>query len=153
LLLDRPEFYGIESVLLPATLVLHHEAATRSLPSVTALRERMLQLLRQRIAEPLEVPTDWRRDNRLSCSCRRCTPLAAFLEAPDQAQWSYKASQVERDHVAATIHQSRADLSCTTDKQRRPYSLVCTKTKASYDRREQQRKYDLEHLARLEMID
>jgi hypothetical protein len=38
---------------------------------------------------------------------------------------------------------------CSTDKRGRPYSLVCTKNQASYDRRVGQRKQDLEDLALL----
>jgi len=37
-----------------------------------------------------------------------------------------------------------------TDRRGRPYSLVCTKNQASYDRRAHQRQQDLAHLARLE---
>jgi len=42
------------------------------------------------------------------------------------------------------------DLDLTTDKRGRPYTLVCTKNQASYDRRAKQRKQDLEDLARLD---
>ena len=37
-----------------------------------------------------------------------------------------------------------------TDRRGRPYSLVCTKNQASYDRRAQQRQHDLAHLAQIE---
>ena len=41
-------------------------------------------------------------------------------------------------------------LDLTTDRHGRPYTLVCTKNQASYDRRAKQRKQDLEDLARLD---
>jgi len=44
----------------------------------------------------------------------------------------------------------RCDLDLTTDERGRPYTLVCTKNQASYDRRAKQRKQDLEDLARLD---
>ena len=37
----------------------------------------------------------------------------------------------------------------TTDRRGRPYSLVCTKNQASYERRAKQRRQDTENLARL----
>jgi hypothetical protein len=49
-----------------------------------------------------------------------------------------------------SIRRSGCDLDLVTDRRGRPYSLVCTKNQASYDRRAQQRQRDLAHLARLE---
>ena len=39
-----------------------------------------------------------------------------------------------------------SDLDTTTDRRGRPYSLVCTKYQASYDRRAKQRRRDLKDL-------
>ena len=48
------------------------------------------------------------------------------------------------------ISRARCDLDLTTDKRGRPYTLVCIKNEASYDRRARQRKQDLEDLASID---
>jgi hypothetical protein len=57
----------------------------------------------------------------------------------------------QRSHIEATIQQARCDLDVTTDRRGRPYSLVCTKNQASYERRMKQRKKDLSDLKRLDV--
>jgi len=52
--------------------------------------------------------------------------------------------------VEGTIHASGCDLDVVTERTGRPYTLVCTKNQASYERRVQQRTADLAALARLE---
>ncbi len=60
-----------------------------------------------------------------------------------------KAVELDRNHVEGTIKQAKCDRDTRTDKRGRPYSLVCTKNQASYERRARQRKQDLDDLARL----
>jgi hypothetical protein len=52
--------------------------------------------------------------------------------------------------VQATIRQARCDVDVRTDRRGRPYTLVCTKNQASYDRRVEQRCQDVDDLARLD---
>lgn len=52
--------------------------------------------------------------------------------------------------MTESIKRANADLDLRTETQGRPYSLVCTKNQASFDRRMRQRGKDLEDLARLE---
>ncbi len=107
---------------------------------VQRLRAACLGHLRARIAQPLEAPRDWRRTNAIACSCRHCAELGRFLIDPERRMWSFKAAEAERGHVAAMISRARCDLDLTTDKRGRPYTLVCTKNQASYDRRARQRR-------------
>lgn len=51
---------------------------------------------------------------------------------------------------SAQLSINHCDLGQITEKRRRPYTLLCTKNQASYQQRGQQRRRDLEHLARLE---
>jgi hypothetical protein len=61
-----------------------------------------------------------------------------------------KAAEGARGHVEETIRKARCDLDAVTDRRGRPYSLVCTKNQASYDRRMKQHQQDLENLAVLD---
>jgi hypothetical protein len=97
----------------------------------------------------LEAPRDWSRANDIACRCARCADLGRFLADPVRKAWTLKAATDARDHVERTIRDARCDLDVATDRRGRPYSLVCTKNQASYDRRAKQRQEDLENLALL----
>ena len=63
--------------------------------------------------------------------------------------WIFKAAESDRRHVEETIRQAGSDVETTTDRRGRPYSLVCTKNQASYERRARQRTQDLKDVALL----
>src|ERR671916_397183 len=100
-------------------------------------------------AEPLAPPADWRRAATLPCRCRACADVSRFLADPERKTWILKAAEAERRHVEDSIRRAQADLDLATDRRGRPYSLVCTKNQASYERRAGQRRQDLEDLALL----
>ncbi|HEY8614232.1 MAG TPA: 2OG-Fe(II) oxygenase [Roseomonas sp.] len=147
-MLARSGTYGMDRVLLPAirTLIASGPECLRALEQ---LRAACLAHLRARIAEPLAPPPDWRRASTLPCHCRLCTELAQFLKDPERQSWSLKAAEADRSHVEETIRKARCDADMATDRRGRPYTLVCTKNQASYDRRASQRAQDLKDLARL----
>jgi hypothetical protein len=142
--------YDLDGVVIPAVRELLASTSTRGSGAVQRLRVACLQHLKARIAEPLEAPHDWRRANALSCHCRRCNELAVFLADPGAKTWIFRAAEFDRSHVEATIERARCDLDTRTDRRGRPYSLVCTKTQASYERRLKQRNEDLANCKWLE---
>jgi hypothetical protein len=149
-MLAWPMTYDLDVVLIPAVVDLVGVRSARSLPAVERLRAAALAHLRTRIAEPLEAPRDWRRNSELPCSCPNCRDLARFLDSSTQKTWTLKAVEAQRGHVEAVIRQAGCDLDVATDRKGRPYTLVCTKNQASYERRVSQRQRDLENVARLE---
>jgi predicted 2-oxoglutarate/Fe(II)-dependent dioxygenase YbiX len=146
-MLAWPKTYDADAVLIPALLRLNE--ASRSLPAVHRLRSVCVEHLRARVAQPLEPPRDWTRASTLTCRCPRCTALSQFLADPSQQTWTFKAAEPDRQHVEGSIRANRCDLDVVTERTGRPYSLVCTKNQASYDRRARQRTADLDALARL----
>jgi hypothetical protein len=148
-ILDRPKTYGLDSVLVPAMRDLVGSRAAAESAGVQRLRAACLDHLRGRIAEPLAAPADWRRASKLGCACAHCKELSAFLTAPGRETWTLKAAEQLRAHIEGVIRNAGCDLDASTDRRGRPYSLVCTKNQASYDRRVKQRKDDLENLERL----
>jgi hypothetical protein len=149
-ILAWPQTYEPDAVLVPAVLGLTGRAVHRDVVAIQRLRTAALEHLRARIAEPLEPPRDWARASAIACRCTHCSELSRFLADPDRQRWTFKAAEIGRRHVEDSIRRSGCDLDCATDRRGRPYSLVCTKNQASYDRRAQQRKQDRAHLARLE---
>ena len=142
--------YGMDSILLPAALTLQAATLEGQRPTaVDALLRAALAHLDQRIAEPLEPPTDLSRPAKLTCSCNYCLGLSRFLASPMESVWKLKAAEAERSHVTEVARRSNSDLNLATDKRGRPYTLVCTKNQASYERRLRQRAQDLEQRGRL----
>jgi predicted 2-oxoglutarate/Fe(II)-dependent dioxygenase YbiX len=149
-ILAWPKIYGLDAVLVPALRTLLAGAGTpQGRAAIERLRAACVAHLRARVAEPLAPPTDWRRASALPCRCRHCTELARFLVDPERRIWVLKAAEAERSHVEGSIRQAGSDLGMMTDRRGRPYSLVCTKNQASYERRAKQRRQDLKDLALL----
>ncbi|WP_130472675.1 2OG-Fe(II) oxygenase [Candidatus Magnetaquicoccus inordinatus] len=149
LILAQIKTYDLDTILLPAMLVLNDQTGMENLAAVQRLRTICLDHLQKRVAEPLEPPGDWAREHILSCRCSHCSELALFLADAERKTWNFKASEHSRRHVEETVRQSNCDLDGATDKRGRPYTLVCTKNQASYERRVRQRKKDLADLARM----
>jgi len=148
-LLAWPKTYGLDAVLIPATRTLLDPAMLSCTAPMEKLRTACLAHLRARVAEPLAPPTDWARRADFSCRCPRCSELARFLTDSERRTWVFKAAEADRRHVEDTIKGACCDVDVTTDRRGRPYSLVCTKNQASYERRAKQRTGDLKNLARL----
>ncbi len=148
-MLAWPKTYDVDAILIPALLRLNEQPARRNLPAVRRLRGVCVEHLRARIAQPLEPPRDWTRASTLTCLCPRCTLLSQFLADPSRETWTFKAAEPDRQHLEGSIRANRCDVDVVTERKGRPYSLVCTKNQASYDRRAKQRTADLEALARL----
>jgi cell wall-associated NlpC family hydrolase len=144
-----PQTYDPDEVLVPAARRLFGPDAAVPAASVESLREACRAHLRARIAEALAPPADWRRDATLPCQCPRCSDLARFLADPARESWVFKAAEADRRHVAGTIQAAKSDVRTATDQRGRPYSLVRTKTQASYERRARQRVQDLRDMALL----
>ena len=136
-----PATWDMDSVLIPAVLQV---GATSP-----RLRDACVAHLRSRITIPLAPPPDWARDASLTCRCQQCGNLARFLADPTKETWQLKAAEAIRSHVASTIINSKCDLDTETLTRGRPYTLICTKNQASYERRVQQRHDDLALLERL----
>lgn len=139
--LQPPHDWDMDEVLIPAAVELGHIAPL--------LRDACITHLTSRVAQPLFPPRDWTRDATLTCQCASCVNLARFLSDPTAETWELKAPEDIRSHVQMTIANSRCDLDTRTSTKGRPYTLICTKNQASYERRFQQRQEDLAILDRL----
>jgi hypothetical protein len=146
-ILAWPKTYDLDRALIPAMRTLVPSISGGS--AIEPLRAACLAHLHTRIAEPLAPPTDWRRVSAVSCQCAHCKQLSAYLADPAQKVWNFRAAEQHRAHVTATIRSSHVDLDTATDSRGRPYSLVCTKNQASYERRAKQRTQDLADVTRL----
>jgi predicted 2-oxoglutarate/Fe(II)-dependent dioxygenase YbiX len=148
-LLAWPGTYSLDRALVPAVKRLLEGGAQRSGAAMRVLHAACLEHLEARAAEPLEAPKNWTRPSDIRCKCEHCTALARFLASPATETWTLKAAELVRSHIEAEIRTARADLDVATDRRGRPYSLICRKNRASYERRVAQRRQDLADIAML----
>jgi hypothetical protein len=121
-------------------------------PAYTRLREHCLAQLRDATSKPIEPPADWRRDAELGCSCEDCRALARFLADPATPAARFPLAEQRRRHLHSQIEHHRLDCTHETERKGRPYTLVCTKTRASYERREKQYQQDRKLLQEIERL-
>ena len=91
--------------------------------------------LLERSATPPEAPQDWAIAANLSCGCELCERLRTFCEDPVARVARYPLRKDLRKHLHREIDQGRLDLFHQTERRGSPFTLVCTKNRASHDRR------------------
>jgi hypothetical protein len=105
--------------------------------------------LENRTALAPQKPTDYRRADKLSCSCGDCGALSAFLANPDQKQGHFPLAKKRRQHLHQIIDGNHCDLTHVTERRGSPFTLVCTKTTASYQAACKIHARDLQNLSRI----
>ncbi len=62
-----------------------------------------------------------------------CSTLSAFLANPYQKQGRFPRAKKRRQYLHQIIDGNRCDLTHVTERRGSPFTLVCTKTTASYE--------------------
>jgi hypothetical protein len=83
------------------------------------------------------------------CFGQRRSNSPVTCDDPAQKVWVLRAVEHVRGHVDGTIRSSNVDLDTSTDRHGRPYSLICSKNQASYERSAKRRTQDLADVAAL----
>ena len=96
---------------------------------------RAADALLERSATPPEAPKDWTIAANLPCGCELCERLRAFCEDPVARVARYPLRKDLRKHLHRQIDQGRLDLFHQTERRGSPFTLVCTKNRASHERR------------------
>jgi hypothetical protein len=79
--------------------------------------------------------------------------LSKFLANPDQREGRFPLAKQRRRHLHAMIDRNRCDCTHVTERLGRPYTLVCTKTTASYDAARKIHEQDLKNLSRITALE
>lgn len=105
--------------------------------------------LERRTAKAPAPPSDFRRASKLTCTCGDCRELSAFLDDPNEPVHHFARAKDRRQHLHQIIDACGCDLTHVTTRKGRPFTLVCTKTTASYATAGQVYERDRNHLQRL----
>ena len=146
-----------------AALLIEHPAAIapdRTLPAALAELSRLTQhaaaapafmplwhhaagFLLARSARPPRAPSDWALEATIPCRCPHCRRLQRFYADPRERVLRLPLRKELRGHVHQTIDGHGLDLLHETERKGRPYTLVCTKTRAGHERRLAQHAEDI----------
>jgi hypothetical protein len=150
--LNRPKEFDLTTVQVPALLALQpwlkRHLKGRSVPLERWLRA-VLGELEDRASRPPEKPTDWRRESATGCDCADCQALSHFLKDPTAQVLRLPLAEQRRRHLHQVIDGNKLDTTHVTERRGRPYTLVCTKTYASYERALAAHQVDLDQLAKI----
>jgi predicted 2-oxoglutarate/Fe(II)-dependent dioxygenase YbiX len=135
-ILDRPREFDLTTVQIPALLSLERWLKRNVNHSSAALQRwltAVVEELETRVAHPPQEPLDWRRKSATGCRCSDCKELSRFLEDPNTKTLRLPLAEQRRQHLHRVIDEKKLDTTHVTERRGRPYTLVCTKTIASYE--------------------
>ena len=146
--------YKLRKVLIPDVKEIYKWApkVPAAHPAAARLLQHCLMELRAATARPVEPPKDWARDAKLACTCEDCQMLSRFLSDPEKQVGRFPLRKDRRQHLHQQIEKHHLDLTHVTFRAGSPQTLVCTKTRASYERRQKQYEVDKKLLAELESL-
>jgi hypothetical protein len=144
-------------VFNPATLIVSALQLLRERNGDAVLRDNEFQRLWAHSAEfllarseqPPESPKDWRLDVKIACRCDDCRELQAFALDPASQTHRFRVKKERRQHLHQQIDSHRLDMTHVTEHTGSLQTLVCSKTRATYERQCQQYKEDLVSMAAL----
>jgi hypothetical protein len=154
-LLAQPKEFDLTTVQIPALLSLEkwlNRNVKRPSSALHRWLASVLEELETRASHPPQEPTDWRRESATGCSCADCHALSRFLKDPDTKTLRLPLAKARRQHLHNVIDQRKLDTTHVTDRRGSPYTLVCTKTKASFDQALLSHQVDLDHLAKIRKL-
>ena len=107
------------------------------------------EFLLKRSEHPPAPPTDWRQEVRLSCQCEDCRALGAFAANPKEQIGRFRLNKQRRMHLHRTIDSHDLEMTHVTERIGSPQTLVCSKTRRTYERQSAQHRADCESMGAL----
>jgi hypothetical protein len=153
--LARPEQYPLTSAHVKALTTLEpwlKKNVTKPSPPMSNWIAACCEQLEALTVQAPQAPTDFRRPAAISHKCADCAELKKFLEDPQEKVHRFRVKEERRKHLEDMIRHHDCDLDLKTERTGSPYTLVCTKNAASYQRKLKKFQQDQEHLAMLRSI-
>ena len=132
---DYPDIVTPDRMLPAALALMHKQGAVADTAAYGVLWRQAADFLLERSSTVPVEPTDWAIAADMVCACEFCTRLRAFCEDPVKRLERFKVRKDLRKHLHQIIDRHRLDLHHETERRGSPYTLVCTKNRASNERR------------------
>lgn len=145
----NPKVFDPATLIVPALQLLHERNGDAVLRDKEFLRlwGHSAGFLLTRSEQPPESPKDWRQDVKIVCPCDDCRELQAFVLDPATQTHRFRVRKDRRQHLHQQIDRHRLDMTHVTERTGSPQTLVCSKTRARYERRCRQYSEDLASMA------
>jgi hypothetical protein len=139
------------AVLVPALQTFRSRWANRAVEDTAFLFlwQHSIEFLLARSEFPPKAPTDWAQQVKISCDCEDCRILQDFALDPVCQVHRFRVRQDLRAHLHQTIDKYDLDMTHVTERKGSPHTLVCTKTRRSYELHCRQFQGDIANLALL----
>ena len=135
---------------LPAALgELHAEKGLADTTAFATLWRHSAGSLLERSARPPKEPRHWKIAADIDCKCDLCADLRAFCKDPTAQVARFPLRAALRGHLHRIIEYNKLDIDHETERRGRPYTLVCTKNRASHKRRLAEYSKDVSWMRRL----
>ena len=149
LVANHPKAIKPERTIPAALKALPREDGFAGSAAYLTLWRHAVDSLLARSAEPPEEPRDWAVGAGVPCSCELCARLKAFCKDPAAQVGRFPLRKELRKHLHRQIDRYRLDMSHVTERRGRPFTLVCTKNRATHKRRLKQYAKDIEWMRSL----
>ena len=143
---DHPDIVTPDRMLPAALELMHKQGALAETAAYGVLWRQAADSLLERSSTVPVDPTNWTIAADIPCKCELCNKLRAFCEDPVKRLEHFKVRKDLRKHLHRVIDRHRLDLHHVTERQGSPYTLVCTKNRASHERRLDEHAEDLRRM-------
>lgn len=153
--LALPEKYDLTTAQVPVFLELQSwlkRNVEKPLPPLRRWLAAIQKILESRAGNPPQKPTDWRRDSSIPCPCGDCEELSKFLRDPAARVLRMPLATERRKHLHRIVEANLLDVTHVTERRGRPFTLVFTKTNASYQRALEAHQNDLKQLRAIQKL-
>ncbi len=133
-MISHEKTFDPASILVPALLRLYQDNRELHVNShFNRLWQHAGRFLLARSEFPPEAPRDWDQKVLIPCNCEDCKELLAFANAPTMKTHRFRVRKDRRQHLHEMIDRGVLDMTHVTERQGSPQTLVCTKTRRSYE--------------------
>ena len=132
---DYPEAVTPERTVPAALDAISRVKGLTGSAAYPALWRHAVDALLARSSKPPKEPQDWTVSADVSCNCKHCRELKVFCRDPVAQIQRFPLRKELRAHLHHQIDAHQLDMSHVTERRGRPFTLVCTKNRASFQRR------------------
>ena len=132
---EHPEAVAPDRAIPAALAEMRSEAGLVETAAYAGLWRHAADFLLARSATPPAEPQNWAITCDIDCNCDLCAKLRAFCQDPVARTERFPVRKDLRKHLHNAIDANRLDMFHETERRGRPFTLVCTKNRASHERR------------------
>jgi hypothetical protein len=141
--------FPVERVLLRAVEMCNAEPEWAAHPQLSRLWAYAADYYLRRSETAPTAPEDWMQEAQISCTCEDCRALVTFARDPLKQVHRFRVKKERRQHLHEKIDAAKLDMTHITDRKGSPQTLVCTKTRTTYENACKQHRADQSDMRRL----